>query len=162
MLVAADLSTSGAASEPRRYVMNDLQWHSAVSQQGMSSRLCCYGIRAKHLWRDGRLVWRPALESSLDGGAPLAAPLASRAATETRLCSVPQSGLLRGPRAIQVAADAPQIRLLLWVVLELQLRNVQLQPRCDERADRGLRRTCTHMRSGWNAQLLALNAQHLP
>jgi len=33
MLVAADLSTSGAASEPRRYVMNDLRWHSSASQQ---------------------------------------------------------------------------------------------------------------------------------
>ena len=100
----------------------------------------CFSVRAKHLWRDGRLVWRPALESSLDSGAPLAARLASR----------------------EIAADAPQIGLILWVVLELELGNVQFQPRRDKLADRGLRRTCTHMRSGWNAQLRALNAQHLP
>ena len=89
----------------------------------MSKRLGCYGVRAKHLGRDGRLVWRPALEGSFDGGAPLTAGLASR----------------------EIAADRPQVGLLLGMVLELQLGKVQLQPWRDELADRGLRRACVHM-----------------
>ena len=98
--------------------MNDLRWQDAdPSEHGAASRLRSVCVRAKHLWRDGRLVWRPALESSLDSGAPLRAGLASR----------------------EIAADAPQVGLFLGVVLELQLGNVQLEPWCDELADRGLR-----------------------
>ena len=62
------------------------------------------------------MIWRPALKRLFDGGAPLRACLTTR----------------------EIATDAPQIRLLLGVVLELQLGNVQLQPRRDELADRGL------------------------
>ena len=120
MLVAADLSTSGAASEPRRYVMNDLPMarRGLFRAQSMSKRLGCYGVRAKHLGRDARLVWRPALESSLDSGAPLRAGLASR----------------------EIAANTPKVGLIFWVELELQLGNVQLEPRRDELADCGFGR----------------------
>ena len=106
------------------------------SEHGAASRLRSSCVRAKHLWRDGRLVWRPALESSLDGGAPLAARLASR----------------------EIAADRPQIGLLFGVVFELQLGNVQFQPRRDELADSGLRRACAHA-NVVNAQLRVLNVQ---
>ena len=44
------------------------------------------------------------------------------------------------------------------MVLELQLGKVQLQPRRDELADRGLRRACAHA-NVVNAQLCVLNVQ---
>ena len=83
--------------------------------RGRTQRGRCGG--SSHLgWR--RLVSRrPALEGLLHGRAPLR----------------------RGLAAHVIATHAPQVRLLLGVVLELQLVDIELQPRRDKLAHGRLR-----------------------
>ena len=122
METAADLSTSGAASLPRKNVMKDerTSFGGTGVLFGDQRANCSQGFKGEAVADSERFESEQA-HGHLHGLAPLTARLAARS----------------------VAADIPQVRLVAGVEVPLHRLEVQLQPRLHDLADGRLARTCT-------------------